>query len=51
MRNAMLAILLTLFVSTTAAVRAEDAPKGDKPPGAKGAEKAGAGDPTTRAGS
>jgi len=30
MRNATLAILLTLFVSTTAAVRAEDAPKGDK---------------------
>lgn len=30
MRNATLAILLALFVSTTAAVRAEDAPKGDK---------------------
>ena len=30
MRNATLAILLTLFVSTTAAVRADDAPKGDK---------------------
>src|SRR5215218_4128685 len=42
MRNATLAILLTLFVSTTAAVRAEDAPKGDKPPGDKGAEKAAA---------
>ena len=33
MRKATLAILLTLFVSTTAAVRAEDAPKGDKPGG------------------
>ena len=40
MRNAMLAILLTLFVSTTAAVRAEDPPKGDK-----GAEKAAAAAP------
>src|SRR6187431_2069326 len=30
MRNATLAILLTLFVSTTAAVRADDVPKGDK---------------------
>ena len=40
MRNATLAILLTLFVSTTAAVRADDAPKGDKPPGDKGGDKA-----------
>jgi len=30
MRNVTLAILLTLFVSTTAAVRADDAPRGDK---------------------
>ena len=30
MRKATLAILLTLFVSTTAAVRADDPPKGDK---------------------
>jgi hypothetical protein len=29
MRNALLTILLSLFVSTTA-VRADDAPKGDK---------------------
>jgi carboxypeptidase C (cathepsin A) len=42
MRNAMLAILLTLFVSTAAAVRADEAPKGDKPPGDKGADKAAA---------
>src|SRR5947199_9816257 len=42
MRNATLAILLTLFVSTTAAVRADDAPKGDKPPGDKGGDKAAA---------
>src|SRR5438093_10555436 len=33
MRKATLAILLTLFVSTTAAVRADEAPKGDKPGG------------------
>jgi len=33
MRKATFAILLTLFVSTTAAVRADDAPRGDKPPG------------------
>ena len=30
MRKATLAILLSLFFSTTAAVRADDAPKGDK---------------------
>ncbi len=40
MRKATLAILLTLFVSTTAAVRADDAPKGDKPGG--GGDKAAA---------
>ena len=33
MRKAVLAVLLTLFVSTTTAVRADDAPKGDKPGG------------------
>ena len=42
MRNVTLAILLTLFVSTTAAVRADDASKGDRPPGDKGGEKAAA---------
>lgn len=42
MRKATLAILLTLFVSTTAAVRADDIPKGDKPPGDKGGDKAAA---------
>src|SRR4051812_19343057 len=40
MRKATLAILLTLFVSTTAAVRAEDAPKGDKPGGGEKAAPA-----------
>src|SRR3954454_15585827 len=44
MRKATLAILLTLFVSTTAAVRADDAPKGDKPPG----DRAAAGPATPR---
>ena len=39
MRNATLAILLTLFVSTTA-VRADDAPKGDKPGGGERAAAA-----------
>jgi len=41
MRNATLAILLSLFVSTTAAVRADDAPRGDKPPGNLSGDKGG----------
>jgi len=41
MRNATLAILLTLFVSTTAAARADDAPRGDKPPGNLSGDKGG----------
>src|SRR3954463_3886054 len=40
MRKATLAILLTLSVSTTAAVRADDAPKGDKPGGGEKAAPA-----------
>lgn len=40
MRHTTLAILLTLFVSTTAAVRADDAQKGDNPPGDEGGKKA-----------
>src|SRR5947208_2700546 len=48
MRKATLAILLTLFVSTTAAVRADDAPKGDRQPGDKGGEKAAAAPPAPR---
>src|SRR3954470_20814877 len=45
MRKATLAILLTLFVSTTAAVRADEAPKGDRP---GGGDKAAAGAPAPR---
>jgi carboxypeptidase C (cathepsin A) len=40
MRKATLAILLTLFVSTTAAVRADDDPKRDKPGGGEKAAPA-----------
>src|SRR5579885_3158113 len=40
LRHAPLAVLLTLLVATPAAVRADDAPRGDRPPGDRGMEKA-----------